>query len=75
MPAGPSAGTGAGGGVWLSPGSATVTHELTHSIVNRTLGEGGGSWFQEGIAVHVENRWQRKSGSSLSQPISQRAVS
>ncbi|MEN8148477.1 MAG: hypothetical protein ABFS86_01570 [Planctomycetota bacterium] len=46
---------------YQAPNSATVTHELTHSIVNRTFGTGGGSWFQEGIAVHVELRWKRSS--------------
>jgi hypothetical protein len=49
---------------YQAPGSATVTHELTHSIVHRTLGEGGGSWYQEGIAVHVEMKWQRKSAAA-----------
>ena len=49
---------------YQAPGSATVTHELTHSIVHRTLGEGGGSWFQEGIAVYVECRWQRRSAAA-----------
>jgi hypothetical protein len=49
---------------YQAPGSATVTHELTHSIVHRTLGEGGGSWFQEGIAVFVEMKWQRKSAAA-----------
>jgi hypothetical protein len=40
---------------YQSPKAPTVTHELTHSIFHRTVGSGGGSWFQEGVAVYVEH--------------------
>jgi hypothetical protein len=59
-----SAGHGSGdyfAAYYQSPESPTVVHELTHSIFHRTFGAGGGSWFQEGVAVYVENLFQKKS--------------
>jgi hypothetical protein len=37
------------------PNDSTHIHELTHQIFgNRLLLRGGGSWFQEGVAVYIE---------------------
>jgi len=44
-----------------SPRSPVLVHEMTHSVLQRALGEGGGSWFQEGAAVYVEERWRGRS--------------
>jgi hypothetical protein len=49
---------------YQAPEAPTVTHELTHSIFHRTSGYGGGSWFQEGVAVYVEYAWQKKSAAA-----------
>ena len=46
----------------------TVTHELTHSMVSRTVGWGGGSWFQEGSAVYCEELDQGRSAARLFSP-------
>ncbi len=53
---------------YQAPDSAVVTHELTHSIFNRARGVGGGSWFQEGVAVYVEERWQKRSPAVMFAP-------
>jgi hypothetical protein len=53
---------------YQAPESATVTHELTHSIFQRALGDGGGSWFQEGVAVYVEELWQKRSVAEMVAP-------
>jgi len=53
---------------YQSPKEAVVTHELTHSVFHRTMGAGGGSWFQEGVAVYVEEKWQRKSAAKTFAP-------
>ena len=44
-------------------GRPAVTHELTHSLVHRVFGKGGGSWLQEGIAVYCQLLEQGKSAS------------
>jgi hypothetical protein len=49
---------------YQSPDAPTVVHELTHSIFHRTTGFHGGSWFQEGVAVHVEHAWMKKSAAA-----------
>lgn len=54
---------------YQAPGAATVTHELTHSICHRILGVGGGSWLQEGAAVCVEARWQKRDAATLYAPL------
>jgi hypothetical protein len=46
---------------YQSPRAPVLVHEMTHSIFQRARGGGGGSWFQEGVAVFVENRWQKRS--------------
>ncbi len=53
---------------YQAPSSPTVTHELTHSIVHRVWGSGGGSWFQEGTAVCVEERWQKRDAATRFAP-------
>lgn len=50
---------------YQSPSAATVVHELTHSLFHRAMGTGGGSWFQEGAAVCVEERWQKRDAAKL----------
>ena len=50
---------------YQAPNSPVVTHELTHSLVHRTWGNGGGSWYQEGTAVCVEERWQKRDAATL----------
>jgi hypothetical protein len=46
---------------YQAPEAPVVVHELTHSIYARTSGVHGGSWFQEGVAMYVENAWQKRS--------------
>lgn len=53
---------------YQAPDAATVTHELTHAIFNRAVGDGGGSWFQEGVAVYVEELWQERSAAETFAP-------
>lgn len=53
---------------YQAPNSPVVTHELTHAIFHRTVGTGGGSWFQEGVAVYVEELSQGKSAAKLFAP-------
>lgn len=53
---------------YQSPTAPTVTHELTHSIFHRTVGRWGGSWFQEGVAVYVEELAQGRSAARLFAP-------
>ncbi len=53
---------------YQAPKSPVVTHELTHAIFHRTVGTGGGSWFQEGVAVYVEELSQGKSAAKLFAP-------
>jgi hypothetical protein len=39
---------------------ATMYHEAGHQLVgNRLMLNGGGSWFQEGMAVYFEDRWKK----------------
>jgi hypothetical protein len=39
---------------------ATVYHEAAHQLVgNRLHLHGGGSWFQEGMAVYFEDKWKK----------------
>jgi|GEM_PF-2413175 len=39
---------------------ATMYHEAGHQLVgNRLMLHGGGSWFQEGMAVYFEDRWKK----------------
>ncbi len=53
---------------YQSPKSDVVTHELTHSIFHRSVGGGGGSWFQEGVAVYVEQLAAKRSAASIFAP-------
>ena len=46
-----------------------MVHELTHALFGRAVGRGGGSWFQEGVAVYVEERWQKRSAATLFAPL------
>ena len=43
----------------------TITHELTHAMFDRAVGWGGGSAFQEGVAVYCEDRDNKKSSAKL----------
>jgi len=54
---------------YQAPKSAVVTHELTHSIFHRSVGDMGGSWLQEGVAVYVEERWQKKDPAQTFAPL------
>lgn len=39
---------------------ATMYHEAGHQLVgNRLMLRGGGSWFQEGMAVYFEDKWKK----------------
>lgn len=39
---------------------ATMYHEAGHQLVgNRLMLNGGGSWFQEGMAVYFEDKWKK----------------
>ncbi|MFT7668049.1 MAG: hypothetical protein ACI8X5_000736 [Planctomycetota bacterium] len=39
---------------------ATMYHEAAHQLVgNRLMLNGGGSWFQEGMAVYFEDKWMK----------------
>lgn len=39
---------------------ATMYHEAGHQLVgNRLMLHGGGSWFQEGMAVYFEDKWMK----------------
>ena len=39
---------------------ATMYHEAGHQLVgNRLMLHGGGSWFQEGMAVYFEDKWKK----------------
>jgi hypothetical protein len=39
---------------------ATMYHEAAHQLVgNRLMLNGGGSWFQEGMAVYFEDKWKK----------------
>lgn len=39
---------------------ATMYHEAAHQLVgNRLRINGGGSWFQEGMAVYFEDKWKK----------------
>ena len=53
---------------YQAPSSPVVAHELTHSLVHRIWGDGGGSWFQEGTAVCVEERWQKRDAATRFAP-------
>jgi hypothetical protein len=53
---------------YQAPEAPVVAHELTHSIFHRTMGAQGGSWFQEGVAVHVEHAWQKRSAAEAFAP-------
>lgn len=45
--------------------NATMYHEAGHQLVgNRLMLEGGGSWFQEGMAVYFEDKWKKSKGLS-----------
>ncbi|MHC4780832.1 MAG: hypothetical protein ACYTFG_19855, partial [Planctomycetota bacterium] len=46
--------------VYTKPDDPVVIHELTHAMVQRTLGPHGGSWLQEGFAVYVEMAYRKK---------------
>ncbi|MHC5081419.1 MAG: hypothetical protein ACYTHN_20640, partial [Planctomycetota bacterium] len=46
--------------VYTRPDDPVVVHELTHSLVHRTLGSYGGSWIQEGFAVYMQLLYQKK---------------
>jgi hypothetical protein len=64
---------GHGSGVYFatyyqSPKASVVAHELTHSIFHRAKGAGGGSWFQEGVAVFVEDRCVKRSSAAVFAP-------
>jgi hypothetical protein len=40
--------------------NATMYHEAAHQLVgNRLRINGGGSWFQEGMAVYFEDKWKK----------------
>lgn len=44
---------------------ATIYHEAGHQLVaNRLHLHGGGSWFQEGMAVYFEDKWKKSKGLS-----------
>jgi hypothetical protein len=45
---------------YMRPNSAVVVHELTHTLVARTYGPWGGSWLQEGFAVYVQRKFEKK---------------
>lgn len=45
--------------------NAVIYHEAGHQLVaNRLYLRGGGSWFQEGMAVYFEDRWKKSKGLS-----------
>ena len=45
--------------------NATIYHEAGHQLVgNRLRLHGGGSWFQEGMAVYFEDKWKKSKGLS-----------
>ncbi len=45
--------------------NATMYHEAGHQLVGNRLNlEGGGSWFQEGMAVYFEDKWKKSKGLS-----------
>lgn len=45
--------------------TAVVYHEAGHQLVhNRLRLNGGGSWFQEGMAVYFEDKWKKSKGLS-----------
>jgi Protein of unknown function (DUF1570) len=44
---------------------AVMYHEAGHQLVgNRLMLNGGGSWFQEGMAVYFEDKWKKSKGLS-----------
>ena len=50
---------------YMSPKSDVVMHEATHQIVHACLGVYGvGSWFQEGMAVYIEEKIGNRKPSS-----------
>jgi len=49
---------------YTQPNDPVVVHELTHSVVHRSLGTYGGSWFHEGFAVYVEMKFQKQNPAS-----------
>ncbi len=49
---------------YTEPNASVVVHELTHTLVHRTLGPYGGSWLQEGLAVYVECAFERKNAAT-----------
>ena len=53
---------------YQSSDAATVVHELTHSLFQRSSGVWGGSWFQEGVAVYVEHLFKKESAAELFAP-------
>jgi len=46
--------------VYTRPDDPVVVHELTHSLVHRTLGACGGAWIHEGFAVFTQLLYQKK---------------
>lgn len=45
---------------YMEPNSPVVVHELTHSLVYRSLGSDGGSWIHEGFAEYSEITFQNR---------------